>query len=445
MSQLRFAPLLFCFVILFSSVSCSSSSQAPTTSASQTVNPTAIEASPSVSTPSPIPTPTTTATATPHPTLVRYPFLQIPRPDGVTIVWATRDAGIPWVFYGQTSLDGKTSGLSTFYDVLGGYYQHEVALSGLTPGSSYRYQVLLENTQLLPGGNLTFRTAPAAENTSFSFIAFADSGVTGSSVQLELRNQMMRDSFDLAIIAGDVSEEEGTYDQLQRTYFEVYKDLISRIPFMPVAGDDEYTTNDAQPFLDLFVLPRNGALGREERFYSFDYGNAHFVALDSESLGPTQTAWLDADLAANKKFWTIVYFQRTPFGNGNRHLITGYGATRVRTWLLPVIEKYRVNLVFAGNNHVYGRTAPLVSASPDEPFAVVSTVENGGVVYITTGGAGDPVLDPAYSDSFHLPPGGASLSIHHYVKVVVNDCSLTLMAIDTSGMTRDEFSINRCG
>lgn len=369
----------------------------------------------------------------------------MPRPDGMTIVWATRNAGTPSVSYGQSALDKKAEGTSTFYEALKGYYQHEVTLSGLTPGTSYRYQVSLGDTVMAKGENLRFRTAPPPEQKSLTFIAFADSGVTYSSVQLALRDQMLKDSFELAVLAGDVSEEEGSFEQFQATYFDVYKEMISRIPFVPVIGDDEYSTADGQPFLDLFVLPRNGTVGRAERFYSFDYGPVHFVALDTEGIGPTQSAWLDADLTASKAFWKVVYFQRTPFGNGQRHLITGYGATRVRTFFAPILEKHKVSLVLAGNNHVYGRTAPLINATPGEPFATITTVENGGVIYVTTGGGGDPMLDPAYSDIFHAPPGGASLSINQYVKVTINDCSLTLKAIDTAGVVRDEFTINRCG
>jgi hypothetical protein len=68
----------------------------------------------------------------------------------------------------------------------------------------------------------------------------------------------------------------------------------------------------------VFVLPEEGATTKypdnAERFYSFDYGPVHFVALDTEhafidtARRQAQLAWLDADLAATTQPWKVVYF-----------------------------------------------------------------------------------------------------------------------------------------
>jgi hypothetical protein len=61
-----------------------------------------------------------------------------------------------------------------------------------------------------------------------------------------------------------------------------------------------------------------GVASNTEAFYSYNYGNIHFVSLDSygwetgntrlyDTLGP-QMVWLKQDLAANTQPWTVVYF-----------------------------------------------------------------------------------------------------------------------------------------
>ena len=55
------------------------------------------------------------------------------------------------------------------------------------------------------------------------------------------------------------------------------------------------------------MLPENGGHGGVERWYSYDWGDVHLVALDTDAAAATQAAWLEADLAANQLPWTIVY------------------------------------------------------------------------------------------------------------------------------------------
>ena len=107
-----------------------------------------------------------------------------------------------------------------------------------------------------------------------------------------------------------------------------------------------------------------------------------------------------------------------------------------------LFEKYGVDLVLSGHNAIYGRSVPLINAQSSSPYATATTVESGGVVYVTTGGGGD-VLDPPYTDSFHRSPG-ATFSSHHYTKVTVYDCVLSLTAVDKSGAPQDSFTIDRC-
>src|SRR6185436_11309212 len=122
--------------------------------------------------------------------------------------------------------------------------------------------------------------------------------------------------YDFMIHAGDIAYDDGTLAQFESRFFAVYAPMLAKRPIFPASGNHEYGTSDAAPFRQVFVLPENGGPGGVERWYSYDWGDIHFVVLDTEKVNATQAAWLDADLAANDQPWTIVYFHKPPYSSG---------------------------------------------------------------------------------------------------------------------------------
>lgn len=387
------------------------------------------------------------------PVLVQYPYLQAPSATGVTVVWGTKGYGEPTVRYGTTTLDHEARGSSTFIRRLGGYYRNYVILSGLEPGKQYNYRILLNGAPINAGPGLAFRAPPSPANASFTFGVVGDMG-TATDAQLAVRDRMEEGKLDLLLGTGDIDERTGSYQDFQRDVFMVYRDLFKRMPFAPTIGNSEYWskapyynvdgTERGLAFNDMFVLPGNAPGPQQFDYYSFNYGNMHFVALDTENIGLDQVEWLDADLAANRLPWTVVFLHRAPFDTGKDHPITEGGPRGVRSAFVPIFERYHVNLVFAGHNAVYARTQPLIHGRADAPYGDISTVEQGGIVYVTTGGGGDLSLDYLYPDEFHAAPG-AYTATYHYTRVAVNDCKLTLEAIDKSDNIKDTYTLDRCG
>ena len=63
-------------------------------------------------------------------------------------------------------------------------------------------------------------------------------------------------------------------------------------------GNHDVETSNGAPWLGTFFLPGDSG-DHSTRYYSFSWGNTHFIALDSEEdYGPTsaQYSWLLADL-----------------------------------------------------------------------------------------------------------------------------------------------------
>jgi hypothetical protein len=71
--------------------------------------------------------------------------------------------------------------------------------------------------------------------------------------------------------------------------------------FLSFGNHEEYALK-GKPYFDLFVLPENGANpafpSHRERYYSFDYGPVHFIALDTQLTAgwQQQLDWLVRDL-----------------------------------------------------------------------------------------------------------------------------------------------------
>ena len=358
-------------------------------------------------------------------TLVRAPYVQSVTATSAIIAWATDTAGTSEVRYSTDQSYSRVTAASS--RLINGQYAHAATLSGLCPHTTYYYKVFTGGNDLTPWEPVTFTTATVGD--SFTFVAFGD-GRNATPASYAISAQMAQWDFDLAIHTGDITQH-GTYVQFDNEYFAVYQDLIRRIPFFPALGNHDYGINPPQPYLDSFYLPENAPAGDEEYYYSFDWGNAHFIALDSNqdySPGSAQYNWLVADLQANADaFWKFVFFHHPAYS------ASSHGSTpAVQAHLVPLFESAGVDIVFNGHDHVYERTHPIRDGA-------ISTVKEGGVVYIVTGGAGAP-LYAAGSDWWTA----YSRSAYHFTRIDVANCALTLQAIDQDGNVFDTYTLNRC-
>jgi len=286
-------------------------------------------------------------------------------------------------------------------------------LAPLAPNTVYCYDVKTSNSV---SERLGFRTAPAAgSGVPVRFLAFGDSGGGGDD-QTTLRDQMATVPFDFMIHTGDIPYDGGTRAAFEERFFKVYADFLKYFPVFPASGNHEYDSADAAPFREVFVLPENGGPEGKERWYSFDWGDVHFVALDTERTGPVQAAWLDADLAANQLPWTIVYGHKPPFSSGEHGRDGAF-----LTHFVPVLEKHHVPLVLNGHDHDYERTTP-----------------QNGVTYVVTGGGGVGVR-PVGRSTFTA----FSDAVVHFVYVTVTGNELALHAIDGLGQEFDSLVLHR--
>lgn len=369
--------------------------------------------------------------------LVIYPYLQNMQSDRVTVMWATTTSGSGVVQYSPDRSFSR-SVLASIREFLSSetglglpFYQHQAEITGLAAGAEYFYRVLVDGQILTLGDELRFRTAGPGP---FNFLAFGDSGA-GTLEQAQLATRMSLERPALVVHTGDLAYMNGTFGEFQARHFGYYWELMKRTPFFPTPGNHEYYTNNAAPYLALHSLPAaNVPAGERGRYYSFDWGNAHFVSLDTnaplaEAVKGTgaMLEWLENDLRNTRQFWRVVYFHHAPYAAGPNAGDPILPTVRER--VAPILDRHDVQLVLNGHEHSYQRSLPIRNG--------VSVEAGLGTVYITTGGGGASL----YPVSSH-PLVIAAQSVHHYVRGEVQGPQITLRAIAIDGREIDRITLS---
>ncbi|HWQ53467.1 MAG TPA: metallophosphoesterase [Bryobacteraceae bacterium] len=366
--------------------------------------------------------------------LIRLPYLQNVGTNCATILWTASERGSGAVEY---SADGDLS-RSVSAQVRefppsasnAGFFQYQVDIRGLTPGRGYLYQVLMNGEVV--AADLHFRTTPGG---AFTFLALGDSGAGNDAQQAIARRMIDSENPAFVLHTGDLSQESGTLDQLNATYFGVYRDLMSRTPFFPTPGNHDYYTDSGAPYLSSQSPPPADAPPPDQgRYYSFNWGSAHFISLNSNLLevpGPAadrMLAWLERDLQRQTRFWRVVYLHHPPYPTG--HHTGDPVSTLVRERIVPILEKYNVQLVLSGHEHSYQRTHPVRNGVPVNGDA--------GTVYVITGGGGAALhsINPTAITA-------VAQSAHHYLRCDVRGANLTVTAIGAEGDVIDRFTLTR--
>lgn len=309
-------------------------------------------------------------------TLTRGPYLQIGTPTSMVIHWKTTETVDARVKYGTSigQLTQSTTNATTGTD-------HIVYLTGLTPNTKYYYSIGTSTDVIQGDAQNTFTTSPPTGSTQkINIWALGDYG-NGSANQLKVRdayaNYMGDKHTDVWLTMGDNAYLAGLDQEFQTSVFDVYDgDKFKNTVYWPCPGNHDYNNNPIQqtihslnPYFTIFTLPSNaeagGVASGTEDYYSYNYGNVHFLALDAYGLvgnklmadtTGTQAQWIKADLLANKQPWVIAYWHHPPYSKGSHDADLEGDLGDIRTQFLPFLEKYSVDLVLNGHSHSYERS-----------------------------------------------------------------------------------------
>ncbi len=288
--------------------------------------------------------------------LLRAPYLQMALGDSATVMWRTDTGSTAGVRFRPAGSQNWRSATGEVERKRTGAFANEVVLNGLAHSESYEYEVITDG-RVFAGRTYTFVSPAPADDTAFSFFAVGD---IGEPVALEgapqfLARALERDTLHYAfgLLLGDIVYPEGRSEDYDEVFFRHFADYFPTTAVYPVLGNHDWHEPE-QNYTQEWRLPGN------EHYYSFDYGNVRFIALDSGPEGEIwdyerQVAWLEERLGstAGRRDWTVVYLHH----NGKSCTYKqDYGGV---VSLYPLFEKYGVDFVFNGHAHTYERLNPM--------------------------------------------------------------------------------------
>lgn len=370
-----------------------------------------------------------------HRWLVR-PYLQWATTDGMTVRWETSRPStsiVHWAekvqFVGEKG--AKEPVFSSKQEVEGMRLMHEVRIDGLAANSPYYYRVETVDDQgrRLWSDVLSFQTAPAA-GEPFAFAVISDTqGNPGVSGVVAKHAWALRPNFVLH--PGDLVSTGTVKSQWLDHFFASMKPLLERVAIFPVLGNHE---RDARFYYDYMSLPN------PEYYYTFVYSNAQFFLIDSNrEVGPgsEQYKFLERELKQSRAQWKVVCYHHPAYSSDEND----YGDTwsgpstrgdlRTRK-LVPLFDRYGVDIVWNGHIHSYERTWPLREDHAASP--------GNGTVYMITGGGGGGLETPGPIRPFFQNTVKRG---HHFCYVAVNGNTLELKSYDLAGQLFDTTTIQK--
>ena len=365
--------------------------------------------------------------------ITRGPYLQVSTPTSMIIRWRTDAAVASKINFGLTQ---NSLNLSKTDD--SPKTEHIIMIDNLKPDTKYFYGVWSGNTLLQASIDNFFVTSPpVGTEKKVTIWALGDMGM-GTESQTKVYQQYLkytdRKHTNLWLLMGDNAYAQGIDWEFQQRFFEYYQTdiLMKQTVLMPTPGNHDYspTANNYRiedplvAYFNIFSFPTKGESGGvpsgSKAFYSYDYANIHFISLDSYgregedrsmfAKDGEQMKWLEKDLKANKQKWTIVYWHHPPYTMASRNSDIEVDLKAIREGVVPILDKYKVDLVLNGHSHVYERSQMMkghygLAATFDQKLNSASTStglydnskdscpyvkdsktpENEGIIYIVNG------------------------------------------------------------
>ena len=167
-------------------------------------------------------------------------------------------------------------------------------------------------------------------------------------------------------------------------FFLKNKAFFTSIPFAPVYGEKDI---DIEDWKELFGLSGKGG------YYSINLPETKILVLNTETLGvgSPQYVWLTNELEKSWNLWKVVAMHKPIYSSCKNQ---DEGIKGMHNILEPLFERYRVNIVLCGHDHIYER------------------YEKNKVVYITSGCGGAPFDSIVMSNDYRL---ASAERLHHYV------------------------------
>ena len=325
----------------------------------------------------------------------------------VTVTWTNVHPCKSEVVYGidSTELKSKMEPTSKLIAGQQNSFVYKAELKNLQPDKVYFYSIVVKD-QCESAHNVYRFTTPPKNGAKgrYTIGVWGDTqnneGNKNFEITSKIVNHLTKYPLNFTVHTGDIVEN-GSVASSWNKFLQTAQPLNANTPFMPSTGNHDVINavqdiNFQKPFpifYDLFSLPE------DELNYSFDYGNIHFIAINSGYCAGAakvdkvlfkkdspEYKWLEEDLEKTKKDkkikWVILY---------DHYPVHAHGVSLVPQWqnqISPIIDKYKIDLVLSGHRHVYERHAAIAKGNIEKPTDAHVYRKPSGTVFITNGSAG---------------------------------------------------------
>lgn len=299
-------------------------------------------------------------------------------------------------------------------------YRYTVNVTGLTPDTEYIYRVGREGEWSEP---LSFTTAEDTDDFTFLYMGDIQDGYDEWGSMVDSVYQDYPET-RFSLLGGDITDN-GSDPIEWGQFLDAATGVFSQIPVMPTLGN-----HDGDMYDKFFALPDNGPGGLQQEFYSFDYGNVHFLILNSNAnCDERAKQWMQQDLQATNKEWKFAVFHHPAYP-----VVTDYkGISKsiCENWI-PILEQYNVDMVFVGHQHEYMRTYPIyqgeVQTDPQD-YGIVYVMGNAGTKYYAPGPGFDYIAKEVSGSNYQL--------------IDIDDDVLTMTSIKADGEVIESYTIDK--
>ena len=416
--------------------------------------------------------------------IIRGPYLQKGTSTSIVIKWRTEYETVSTVNYG-TSLGelNRTKQDNTPKT------DHEITIDGLNPNTKYYYEITnLDYPNVIQDSNMFFKTAPEIGTKQFVRAWILGDPGTGNTNQRNVRDQYYNyvntaatnpDQTDMMLFLGDNAYQDGTDEEYQTRMFDIYSDMLKKSVAWSTMGNHDAgsasSTTQSGVYYDIFNFPTEGEVGgvpsNTEAYYSFDYGNIHFIVLDSHELynDSTQMSWCLSDIQETTQDWIVALFHHPIYSKGSHDTdnTSEYRSFEMRENFQPILEENGVDLILNGHSHAYERSY-FVNGHYDTSDTFDSDIhtvgENGnlsgredtsdgaytkaitdtkGAVYITNGSAGHNTGGELNHNAMHTSLDQLGSCVLETSSDGTSNQNLTIKFLNDTGDINDYFTIKK--
>jgi hypothetical protein len=364
-----------------------------------------------------------------------------------TIMWQAEDVltnpAIEYRVKGQTEAQMVAAQEDFFTDDGVKNNQYLAKLQELQADTDYEYRVVTD------AAASDWHTLHTAGQGDFECLIFPDSQSSDYSDWKAIAQNAAERNPQAAffINMGDIVDNGEDHTQWQ-AWFHGVNGIIDRIPFVPMMGnhetyDQKWKVRLPEAYLHYFVVPENNSRDFSRYYYSFDYGDVHFMVLNSQwdetedfkpGLMAEQLNWLREDAGRSRKKWKIVLVHKDVLQYRiHKRPERQEGISEVGKNFMPLFDELGIDIVFSAHLHTYRNRGHIKNFKRDSQ----------GPLYILTGVAGNVRYPGLWIDHKLDEVVAPQPETDNYLTMQVTDKEITVKCFLPDGQEIDRVTVRK--